>query len=203
MSLLSALRVALGALLVHKGRSALTSLGIVIGIAAVIAMVAAGGGAREMLDERLDNVGKNLILVRAGAYRNGTLADLKPLTSEDANVIRKHLGERLVGVAEVQVTQRVASTRTHNHATAVVGSVPDMKAVRRWIMQYGRFYDADDFKKQAAVCLIGQTVREKLFPDRPNPIGQLVRIDRLHLRVIGVLAPKGRSPTGEDQDNQI
>ncbi len=203
MSLLSALRVALGALLVHKGRSALTSLGIVIGIAAVIAMVAAGGGAREMLDERLDNVGKNLILVRAGAYRNGTLADLKPLTSEDANVIRKHLGERLVGVAEVQVTQRVASTRTHNHATTVVGSVPDMKAVRRWVMQYGRYYDADDFKKQAAVCLIGQTVREKLFPDRPNPIGQLVRIDRLHLRVIGVLAPKGRSPTGEDQDNQI
>src|SRR5262245_5151744 len=68
-------------------------------------------------DERLDNVGKNRILVRAGAYKNGTLADLKPLTSEDATLIRKHLGARLVGVAEVQVTQRVASTRTHNHAT--------------------------------------------------------------------------------------
>src|SRR5262249_10903711 len=107
------------------------------------------------------------------------------------------------GVAEVQVTQRVASTRTHNYATTVVGSTPDMRHVRRWSMQYGRFYDADDFKKQAAVCLLGQTLREKLFPDRPNPVGQLVRVDRLHLRVIGVLAPKGRSPTGGDQDDQI
>src|SRR5262245_47974141 len=122
MSFLSALRVALGALLVHKGRSALTSLGIVIGISAVIAMVSAGGGAREKLDERLENVGKNLILVRAGAHSSsGAVADLKPLTGEDAAAIRKRLGHQVVGVAEVQVTQRVASTRTHHHATVVVG----------------------------------------------------------------------------------
>jgi len=204
MSLLSALRVALGALLVNKGRSTLTSLGIVIGISAVIAMVSAGTSARDKLDERLDNVGKNLILVKAGAHtQNGSLADFKPLTSEDAATIRKRVGHLVVGVAEVQVTQRVASTRTHNYATTVVGSSPDMQDVRRWDVQYGRFYNQDDFKKQAAVCLLGQTVREKLFPDQPNPVGQMVRIDRLHLRVIGVLAPKGRMPTGGDQDDQI
>ncbi|MCI0456768.1 MAG: ABC transporter permease [Gemmataceae bacterium] len=204
MSFLSALRVALGALLVNKGRSALTSLGIVIGISAVIAMVSAGGGAREKLDELLDNVGKNLILVRAGAHSSsGAIVDLKPLTSEDARTIRKRVGRMLIGVAEVQATQRVATTRTHHHGTTVVGSVPDMQHVRRWTMQFGRFFNDEDCKKQAAVCLLGATVREKLFPDRLNPVGELIRIDRLHLRVIGVLAPKGRSPIGGDQDDQI
>ncbi len=204
MSFLSAVRVALGALLVHKGRSTLTSLGIVIGISAVIAMVSAGGGAREKLDERLENVGKNLILIRAGAHtQSGAIADLKPLTSDDANAVRKRLGPLLVGVAEVQVTQRVASTRTHNYATMLVGSVPDMKQVRRWDMEHGRFFDREDVKKQAAVCLLGQTVRHKLFPDQPNPVGQTVRVGSLRLRVIGVLAAKGRSPTGGDQDDQI
>ncbi len=204
MNLFSAIRVALGALLVNKGRSTLTSLGIVIGIGAVIAMVSAGGSARDKLDERLDSVGKNLILVKAGAHtQNGSIADFKPLTSDDAVIIRKRVGHLIVGAAEVQVTQRIASTRTHNHATTVVGSTPDMQKVRRWETQFGRYYNQDDFKKQAAVCLLGQTVREKLFPDQANPVGQLVRIDRLHLRVIGVLAPKGRLPTGGDQDDQI
>ena len=204
MNFLSAVRVALGALLVNKGRSTLTSLGIVIGISAVIAMVSAGGGAREKLDERLENVGKNLILVKAGAHtQNGSLADFKPLTNDDAAAIRKRVGNLLVGVAEVQVTQRTASTRTHNYSTTVVGSAPDMQKVRRWEVLHGRYYNQDDVKKQAAVCLLGQTVREKLFPDQPNPVGQLVRVDRLHLRVIGVLAPKGRLPTGGDQDDQI
>jgi putative ABC transport system permease protein len=204
MSLLSAVRVALSALMVNKGRSTLTSLGIVIGISAVIAMVSAGASARDKLDERLENVGKNLILVRAGAHTsNGAIADLKPLTSEDAATIRKRVGHLIIGAAEVQVTQRVATTRTHSYATTVVGSAPEIKQIRRWDMQYGRFYNQDDYKKQAAVCLLGQTVREKLFPDTPNPVGQMVRIDRLNFRVIGILAPKGRSPTGGDQDDQI
>ena len=133
MSLLAALRVALGALLVNKGRSTLTSLGIVIGVSAVIAMVSAGGSARERLDERLENVGKNLILIRAGApTQSGALADLRPLTGDDANALRKELADLLVGVAEVQITQRVASTGTHNHPVMIVGSSPDMRIVRRW-----------------------------------------------------------------------
>src|SRR4051812_34322709 len=110
MSLLVALRIALRALFVHKGRSALTSLGIVIGITAVIAMVSAGSSAKAKLDERLENVGKNLLLVRAGAHtQSGAIADLKALTGEDAAAIRREVGSLLVGVAEVQVTQRVAT----------------------------------------------------------------------------------------------
>src|SRR5438876_12208930 len=121
MGLFAAFRVAIAALLVHKGRSALTSLGIVIGTGAVIAMVSAAGGARQKLDERLDNVGKNLILVRAGARTpNGTVADVKPITNEDANLLRKQLKPGVHGVAEVQATIRTVATRTRNCVTMLV-----------------------------------------------------------------------------------
>ena len=102
MSFLSAIRVALGALLVNKGRSILTSLGIVIGISAVIAMVSAGSGARYKLDDRLDSVGKNLILIKAGSRtQQGIVSDYTPLKTEDAAAIRKQLGSMVVGVAVI------------------------------------------------------------------------------------------------------
>jgi putative ABC transport system permease protein len=204
MGFFSALRVALAALVVHKGRSVLTSLGIVIGTAAVIAMVSAGGGARQKLDERLDNVGKNLILVRAGARTpNGTVADVKPITNEDANLLRKQLKPYVHGVAEVQATIRLVATRTRNCTTMIVGTSPDMKQVRGWVVQSGRFLAAEDLKKQATVCVLGETVRERLFPDTPDPVGQTIRVDHLQLRIVGIVAPKGRSPIGGDQDDQI
>jgi len=204
MSFFAAIRVAVDALLVNKGRSVLTSLGIVIGISAVIAMVSAGGGAREKLDERLENVGKNLILIRAGARtKQGTIADFVPLAREDAAVLRKRLGSRIMGVSELQMTQRLASTPTVNWPTVIIGVTPDLQAVRRWTVAEGRFITDDDVKKQAGVCVIGQTVRHQLFAKQPNPIGQMIRVDRLALRVVGVVGAKGRSPTGADQDDQI
>jgi putative ABC transport system permease protein len=191
------------ALLVNKGRSALTSLGIVIGISAVIAMVAAGEGARYWLDKSLESVGKNLIVIRAGAHTSsGAVADYALLSSDDAAAIRKQVGSFLVGVIEVQLTQQMASTRTANWPTLITGSTPEMRTVRNWQVQ-GRFYTEDEVKKAAPVCLLGQTVRRKLFPDTPNPLGQSVRVGRLQLKVIGMLGEKGRSPTGVDQDDQI
>ncbi len=204
MGFLAAFRLAFGALLVHKGRSILTSLGIVIGTGAVIAMVSAAGGAREKLDERLDNVGKNLILIRPGSRtQHGTLADMKPLTNEDAAHVRKQLKGMVTGVAEVQVSIRFVSTRIRNCQTMITGTAPDMKSVRGWVVEHGRFLTDEDLKKQAAVCVLGQTVREKLFPDKPNPVGQIVRVDQMTFRVIGVTLAKGRSPIGGDQDDQI
>jgi putative ABC transport system permease protein len=204
MGLLAALQLAFGALLVHKGRSMLTSLGIVIGAGSVIAMVSAAGGARAKLDERLDNVGKSLILIRPGSRtQNGTLADVKPLTNDDAAYVRKHFQGLVSGVAEVQVSMRLVSTRVRNSTTMVTGTVPDMRKVRGWAMASGRFLTEEDVKKQAAVCVLGQTVREKLFPDNVDPIGQTVRVEQMSLRVVGVAQPKGRSPVGGDQDDQI
>ncbi|MBI2807024.1 MAG: ABC transporter permease [Planctomycetes bacterium] len=204
MNIITAFRIALNALVIHKGRSALTSLGIIIGTGAVISMVSAAGGARTKLDERLDNVGKTLIIIRAGARtQNGTLADIKPLTNEDATLLRRKLRARTSGLAEVQATMRPVATRTRNCVTMVVGTSPDMQKVRGWVLQYGRFLTAEDLKKQAAVCVIAPTVRERLFPDMPNPVGQVIRVERLSLRIIGVVEGKGRSPIGGDQDDQI
>src|SRR4051794_22983062 len=204
MGLLAALRLALGALLVHKGRSLLTSLGIVIGTGAVIAMVSAAGGAREKLDERLENVGKGLILIRPGSRtQHGTLADIKPLTNEDAAYIRRNLRGHVNGVAEVQVTVRLLSTRIRNHSTMVTGTAPDMRTVRGWVVEQGRFLTEEDNKKQAAVVVLGATVKQKLFPELSDPTGQTIRIDHMSFRVIGVTGPKGRSPIGGDQDDQV
>ena len=204
MGLIAALRLAFGSLLVHKGRSLLTSLGIVIGTGAVISMVSAAGGARQKLDERMENVGKNLILVRAGARStNGTLTDFKPITNDDAALLRHRFRGKVSGIAEVQASVRVIGTRTRSCTTMVCGTSPDMYGVRSWVTQYGRFLSAEDLKKQANVCVLCSTVREKLFPDLENPVGQKVRLDHLQLTVVGVLKSKGRSPIGGDQDDQV
>src|SRR6516164_2732478 len=174
MSFFSAIRVALGALLVNKGRSALTSLGIVIGISAVIAMVAAGSGARNKLDDRLESVGRNLILIRPGSRtQQGIVADFTPLKMEDAAAIRKEAGAMLVGVAESQMTQRVVSTPYVNTGTVLVGSTPDLQRIRGWKVVYGRFYSDEDLNRAAPVCLLAQTVVKRLFPGKPNAVGEM------------------------------
>jgi putative ABC transport system permease protein len=204
MSFISAIRVALAALVVNKSRSLLTSLGIVIGVGAVIAMVSAGDGARRKLDQRLEGVGKNLILVKSGGRTEPDhFADFAPLTKEDAAAIRREVGHHLIGVSECQLSQRLVSSRTVTVPTTIVGCMSELKQVRGWQVTYGRFISAEDIQRAAPVCLLGNTVRHKLFPDKPNPVGERVRLDRIQFQVIGVTGAKGRSPTGADQDDQI
>jgi putative ABC transport system permease protein len=170
----------------------------------VIALVSAGAGAHRKLDERLDSVGKNLILIRAGAHtKSGSLADFASLTREDAQAIRKRVGRLLGGVSESQVTQRLACSRTSTWPTAIAGNTPEVQKIRRWNLLYGRFFTAEEVKKQARVCVLGHTVCRELFPHQPNPVGERIRIDNLQVQVIGVLEAKGRSPLGADQDDQI
>jgi putative ABC transport system permease protein len=204
MSFFAAIRVALGALLVHKGRSALTSLGIIIGISAVIAMVAAGDGVKAKLDREMASVGTKLIVIRAGArLRSGVIADPTPLTRDDAAAIRKQLGPLLTGVAEIQLAQRQVSTRTTSRQVLLCGTVPEMQTVREWPVAVGRFFTPEEVTRAASVCVIGDTVRRKLFPDDPAPLGKVVRVERLPLRVVGVLTVKGRTPVGADQDDEV
>jgi putative ABC transport system permease protein len=204
MSFLSAVRVALGALLVHKGRSLLTSLGIVIGIGAVIAMVSAGDGVRRKLDQSMSTLGKGLILIRSGARTKvGSIADANPLTRDDAGALRKHLSPLLRGVAEVQLSQRLATTGARHRATLLCGTTPEIQTLREWEVAAGRFLHREDLGQTAAVCVLGDTVRRELFPDEPTPVGKFIHVDRLRLRVIGVLTPKGRNPAGADQDDEV
>jgi putative ABC transport system permease protein len=204
MGLLAAARVAFGALLVHKGRSVLTSLGIVIGIGAIIAMVSAGDGVQRKLDERMATVGRNLVLIRAGARtKTGAVADTTYFTKDDAAAIRKQVGLLLNGLAEVQLTQRQLATKATHWPTLLCGTTPELATVREWKLARGRFLTSDDLARAAPVCVIGNTVRKELFHDDPDPTGQTVRVDQLRLRVIGVLAPKGRDPIGTDQDDEV
>jgi putative ABC transport system permease protein len=204
LTFFAAFRLAVGTLLAHKTRAFLTSVGIIIGISAVIAMVSAGDGVEAELQRRLEGVGKNMILIRAGARtKSGTIADAVPLTRADAEAVRKQVGHMLKGVAEEQVTQRTATTRTANWPTVVIGTTPDMQAVRDWpLVPGGRFLTKKDVDEAASVCVIGETVRKKLF-GTGEAVGQVVRVDPLQLHVVGVLTPKGRDPLGTDQDDAI
>jgi putative ABC transport system permease protein len=149
-------------------------------------------------------LGKNLILIRPGSRtQQGMVADFEPLTGADARILRQRLGYELVGVAETQVTQRMVVTSAGHHGTSIVGCTHDLQRVRGWKMQAGRFLSEEDVKKMAPVCIIGLTVQKKLFPQRNDALGQTLRIDRISMRVVGVMAAKGRSPTGADQDDQI
>src|SRR5437667_10342981 len=128
MGFFSALRIALAALVVNKGRSTLTSLGIVIGISAVIALVSAGDGARLLLDDKLETVGKNIIVVRAGGKgQQGMLTSFSPLKHEDADAIRKQLGPKLVGIAPLQQYGGSATARNSPPCgTFFVGCTPEL-----------------------------------------------------------------------------
>src|SRR6516162_11864191 len=139
MNFIASIRVALGALLVHKGRSLLTSLGIVIGIGSVIAMVSAGDGVRHKLDERMASVGKNLILVRPGAHTKvGAIAVPARLTRDDAAALRRQLGWVIRPVAEVQLSQRVVTTATRQSLTLLCGTTPELQSLRDWKVAAGR-----------------------------------------------------------------
>jgi putative ABC transport system permease protein len=204
MSFLSSIWIAAGALLVHKGRSILTSLGIVIGISAVIAMVSAGEGARLLLEDRLSSLGKNLIMVRSGtSIAQVMTSSTSPLTTADARAIRQQLGHELPAIAELQMIQRMVSWHATHHATAVTGCTPELLTVRGWELQSGRFITAEDDKKMANVCIIGATLKDKLFGNQDNVLDKSVRVGQLDLRIIGMMAPKGRSPLGFDQDDQL
>jgi putative ABC transport system permease protein len=204
MKVTSAFGLALTALLLHKGRAVLTGLGIVIGIGAVIAMVSAGEGARRDLDNRLDLVGRNLVLVKAGShFEAGATVDSNPFSKEDVEAIRKQAGPLLLAVAPAQMTRRTASTRFGHKFTDVVGSAPELQPARNWQLAAGRFYNHEEVRQSASVCVLGQTVYRKLFPDRQNAVGEWIRLDHIQLQVVGVAAPKGYSPTGADQDDQV
>jgi putative ABC transport system permease protein len=205
MGFFSALRVALAALVVNKGRSTLTSLGIVIGISAVIAMVSAGDGARLLLDEKLEVVGKNIIIVRPGQRTNqGMTGTTSVFAHEDVDAIRKQLGSQLVGLAGLHLATGIV--RTSDSApwgTSFTGCTPELAKVRKWNLEYGEFFTDEDVKSVSNVCLIGQTVRKKVFPNTPNPIGKTIRANNFSFKIVGVLSEKGKNPLGQDQDNQV
>jgi putative ABC transport system permease protein len=156
---------------------------------------------RENPEQKFKRAGLNLIVVRAGGRTGGGEGRL---TAADAEAIRRSADKLLIGVAPVQLggSEKVAS-RSGNWNSSVVGCTPELEQVRGWRLSAGRFLTADDVKKQADVCLIGQTVRTKLFAKDVDPLRESIRVGDVQLQVVGVLEEKGKGLSGADQDDQI
>jgi putative ABC transport system permease protein len=205
ISILWTLKIALRALRVNKMRSALTMLGIIIGVAAVIAMLAVGTGASQRITQQIESIGSNLLIILPGSTTSGGArmgAGTEPtLTLNDATAIKKDC-PAVEAVAPVLngVAQLVEGHL--NWSTNVQGTTPDMLVVRDWGLSRGRPFTDQDVRSAAKVCLLGQTVVDNLFGDQ-DPVGQMVRIKNIPFKVLGVLAVKGQSAMGQDQDDVV
>jgi len=197
-------RVASRALLRNKMRSFLTTLGIIIGVAAVIAMVAIGDGARVRVQNAFSSMGANLLILlpgstsRGGAF--GGFGSLPTVTWDDLAAIRAEVTSVRTAAAALQSSEQV-QVDDANWTTQVVGTSPEYFDARSWSVGRGEAFSATDVELGAKVVVLGQTVVEKLFGAQVDPVGQTVRIHGVPFVVVGVLAKKGQSPIGQDYDD--
>ncbi|SNB46845.1 ABC transporter permease [Geobacter sp. DSM 9736] len=204
-TLWQSLLIAMRALRVNKMRSLLTMLGIIIGIAAVIAMVAIGSGASKMISDQIASIGSNLLLVIPGSTTSGGLRSgfggTPTLTYDDARAIK----EECPSVGEVAPTVRSSAQIVYgnmNWSTIVMGVTPEILTIREWPLVSGRNLTYSDVEGATKNCLIGQTVADNLFGS-VDPLGKVIRIKKIPFTVVGVLDRKGQSPQGTDQDDTI
>ncbi|MBI5026234.1 MAG: ABC transporter permease [Nitrospirae bacterium] len=205
MNFLVSIRVALRALRVNKMRSALTMLGIIIGVGAVIAMIAVGAGAKAKIAEQIASIGSNLFIVLPGATTAGGLrfgaGSAPTLTIDDAKAIASECSAVERAAPSLPGTAQVVAGNM-NWSTIVRGETPDFLSIRDWSLTEGKAFTEQDVLAATKVALLGQTVVKNLFGDM-SPVGQIIRIKKVPFAVIGVLARKGQSPMGQDQDDVI
>jgi len=205
MSLVEAIRSALSAIGANALRSALTMLGIIIGVAAVIAMVAIGSGARERVTGQIKSLGANLAIIQSGNVTQGGVrlgaGASSTLTDEDAAAILKEV-EDVTAAAPVIFTRAQAVYAGTNWSTQITATDLDFFAAREWDIAEGRLFEPEELRKGEIVAVIGQTVARNLFGEE-NPLDQQFRIRNVPFKVIGVMAPKGQSALGQDQDDVI
>ena len=202
---LASLRIALRSLRVNKMRSALTMLGIIIGVSAVIAMIAVGSGAKARIAEQIASMGSNLLIVLSGSSTSGGMrmgsGTVPTLTVDDAKAILaevpsvKYVAPALPGVAQLVYGNQ-------NWSTTVTGSTPEVLDIREWPVASGRSFTEQDVDGATKVCLLGTTIVENLFGGI-DPVGQIIRIQKVPFTVIGILSSKGQSTWGQDQDDTV
>jgi putative ABC transport system permease protein len=201
----STFKISFRALRVNKMRSALTMLGIIIGVGAVIAMVAVGTGASQKIAEQISSMGSNLLIILPGATTAGGVrmgAGTQPtLTMGDTEAIIKEC-PAVADAAPIHNGVAQVMFGHLNWSTGVIGTTPSLLVVREWDLAAGRAFTTQDVKSATKVCLLGQTVVDNLFGDQ-NPVGQSIRIKNVPFTVIGVLGKKGQNAQGQDQDDTI
>jgi len=204
-SVLNGTEMAFDALAANRMRAGLTMLGIIIGVAAVIAMVSVGTGAATRIKEQIDSIGSNLIVVMPGSLTSGGMrlgsgASVN-LTEDDASAIAAEC-PAAAAVAPVVRSGAQVMHGNNNWATSVYGTVPAYLDIRDAAIEQGQPFTLQDVDGAAKVAVLGETVVRNLFGTE-NAVGQSFRIKNVPFTVVGVLAPKGQSPTGQDQDDVI
>ena len=209
MTIAESLRLALRALTANKLRAALTMLGIVIGVGAVITLMSAGEGVSVYIEEQFQGIGTNLLFVFPGSEEEtsggppGSSAVAAELTIGDAEALSDPIrAPDVVAVAPQVFNTAVVATGRRDTVSQVQGVTPEFSRVRNWFPVVGSFIDQEDMTSRARVAVLGQTVVEDLFPDNPYPLDQTVKISGIPFRVIGVLEAKGGSEFG-DVDNSV
>jgi putative ABC transport system permease protein len=199
------IRIAFRALARNKTRAALTMLGIIIGVSAVIVMVSIGQGAQASVQAQIESMGTNLLFVSAGAQNVGGVrsgagdSGTNTLTIEDLEAIRRE-------VPSVALVSPVINSRSQlvvgnqNWSTSVQGVSEQFPEIRKWAVAGGDFFTDADVRSASRVIVIGQTIADNLFPGA-DPLGQTVRVSNMPFRVVGVMARKGQDPQGRDQDD--
>ena len=205
MSIIEAIRSAVSAIAANALRSALTMLGIIIGVAAVIAMVAIGSGARERVTGQIKSLGANLAIIQSGNVTQGGVrlgaGASSTLTDEDARAVLAEVDD-VAASAPVIVTRAQAVYGGTNWSTQITATDLDFFTAREWGLAEGRLFEPEELRRGEIVAIIGQTVARNLFGE-DNPLDQQFRIRNVPFKVIGVMAPKGQSALGQDQDDVI
>ncbi|MDH5206371.1 MAG: ABC transporter permease [Hylemonella sp.] len=205
MSWLAAFRTAWRALLANTLRSFLTMLGIIIGVAAVITMIAVGNGATERVQAQMKGLGSNIMLVLPGyvsqaGVRLGAQTRQR-LTEEDAQAIALEIPEVQVAAPTSRTSGQVVFGNS-NWSTTIYGVTNDYLEARDWGLQWGRVFDAGELAGSAKVAWIGETVARELFGDQ-DPVDQVIRVRGVPMTIVGVLSPKGQNSMGQDQDDVL
>src|SRR4029077_17580728 len=205
MSIFMTLRIALKALNRNKLRTILTMLGMIIGVGAVITMVALGTGARTTIEDRVKAAGTNMILVNAGNFSQGGVrmgqGNSTTMTPEDAIAIKALPGVQYAAAGANTRSQVIAGNQ--NWSTNVQGTDVDLPQICNWPTKYGSFFTQADVTGAQKVAVLGTVVSDTLFGPEVDPTGQIIRLRTQPFKVIGVMISKGQSSQGQDQDDTI
>lgn len=210
MSILESLRIALRALAANKLRAALTMLGIIIGVGAVITLMSAGEGVSVYISEQFQGIGSNLLFVLAGSQEQSTSGPPglqetgAELTNGDVEALRDPLrAPDVVAVSPQLYRATVIATGKRDMLAQVQGVTPDFAEVRNWFPEVGVFIDQENLNSRARVALVGKSVVEKLFPENPYPLEQTIKINDVPFRIIGVLEEKGGSQFSDEDETVL
>ncbi len=207
MNLTNLLKVAITAIMSNKSRTLLSTLGIIIGVAAVITMMAIGEGSKESIRSELSKMGTNLITVRPGGERRGGVrldpSSMQTLKSADVESIRDD-ATLITHISPEVTSSGQVIYGANNTSTTVYGESPEYMTIKLWTIESGECFNDEDVRKNAKVCVVGKTVVEELFGDKDyNCVGKTIRFKSIPFRIMGVLKSKGYNNWGMDQDNVI